>query len=148
MSSLGVFIRTRRKQLGLTQAALAMRMGVDDAYVSAVETGKRTPDGSQFLTMMCQALQLNDDQANELVAAARQSQRIFRLPAELSLRKHEVLQALALDPQLTDEDMETFAIVHAALVRARGGKSDSSPVGTIRGELPGRRAGESDAVEG
>ena len=119
MSTLGDFIRTRRKNLGLTQTALAVRIGVDDTYVSAVETGKRTPDGEQFLEMMSVALELNDELASELSAAARRSQRIFRLPTEISTLKHEVLQALALDSCLTDEDMSLLAAMHAGLARGR-----------------------------
>lgn len=119
MSALGDFIRTRRRSLGLTQTALAIRIGVDDTYVSAVETGKRTPDGEQFLGMLSVALELNDELASELAAAARKSQRIFRLPAEISTLKHEVLQALALDSCLSDEDMSALAGVHAALTRGR-----------------------------
>jgi len=119
MSALGDLIRARRKNLGLTQTALAIRIGVDDTYVSAVETGKRTPDGEQFLEMMSVALELTDELAGELVAAARKSQRIFRLPAEISTRKHEVLQALALDTGLSDADMGALAAIHAALARGR-----------------------------
>lgn len=119
MSTLGDFIRTRRKNLGLTQTALAVRIGVDDTYVSAVETGKRTPDGEQFLEMMSVALELNDELASELSAAARRSQRIFRLPTEISTLKHEVLQALALDSCLSDEDMRLLAAMHAGLARGR-----------------------------
>jgi len=119
MSALGDFIRARRKILGLTQTALAIRIGVDDTYISAVETGKRTPDGEQFLEMMSVALELTDELSRSLVAVARKSQRIFRLPAEISTRKHEVLQALALDVSLSDEDMGAFAAIHAALTRGR-----------------------------
>ncbi|NYH17839.1 helix-turn-helix domain-containing protein [Paraburkholderia bryophila] len=119
MSALGDFIRTQRKNLGLTQTALAIRIGMDDTYVSAVETGKRTPDGEQFLQMISKALELTDALARELTVAARKSQRIFRLPAEISTRKHEVLQALALDKSLSDEDMNALAAIHATWTRSR-----------------------------
>ncbi|MCB4349396.1 helix-turn-helix domain-containing protein (plasmid) [Burkholderia vietnamiensis] len=123
MSTLGDFIRARRKILGLTQTALAIRIGVDDTYVSAVETGRRTPDGQQFLDSLSVALELTDELRQQLAAAARTSQRIFRLPAEISMRKHEVLQAIALDSSLTDEDIEAFAAIHAALTRRRRAES-------------------------
>jgi len=127
MSTLGDFIRARRKILGLTQTALATRIGVDDTYVSAVETGKRTPDGQQFLEMMSVALELTDDLRRSLAAAARKSQRIFRLPVEISTQKHEVLQALALDTDLSDDDMAVFAAMHTALARGRlVGRSENS----------------------
>ena len=39
----GENVRKRRIAAGLTQAALAVRMGVDRAYVSGLEQGKRNP---------------------------------------------------------------------------------------------------------
>lgn len=120
MSALGNFVRDRRFELGLTQAALATRMGVDDTYISAVETGRRTPDGSPFLEMLGQALELDSDRIHQLMNVARRSQRFFRLPEELSPRKHAVFMAIAEDlPHLSPEDVEIIASVHAALVRNR-----------------------------
>ncbi|CAH2900336.1 MAG: hypothetical protein PCALPYG88_4267 [uncultured Paraburkholderia sp.] len=78
------------------------------------------PDGEQFLEMMSMALELTDELSRSLAAAARKSQRIFRLPAEISARKHEVLQALALDAGLSDDDMAAFAAMHTALARKHG----------------------------
>ncbi|MGR9578380.1 helix-turn-helix domain-containing protein [Pandoraea sputorum] len=135
MSALGDFIRARRKKLGLTQTALAVRVGVDDTYVSAVETGKRTPDGEQFLELVAAALELNDDLRRDLAAAARKSQRIFRLPAEISVHKHEVLQALAMDIKLSDDDMSAFAAIHAALARSRTSEAVDTQESTIGGPM-------------
>ncbi|HDR9874833.1 TPA: XRE family transcriptional regulator [Burkholderia cenocepacia] len=124
MSSLGDFVRDRRIELGLTQVTLAMRVGVDDTYISAVETGRRTPDGVQFLETLGRALELDSDGVRALVDVARRSQRLFRMPEELSPRKHAVFMAIAEDlPQLSPEDVEVIASVHAALVRNR--KSDA-----------------------
>lgn len=120
MSALGSFVRDRRIELGLTQAALAARIGVDDTYISAVETGRRTPDGSPFLEMLGRALEFDSNRIHQLFNVARRSQRFFRLPEELSPRKHAVFMAIAEDlPQLSPEDVEVIASVHAALVRNR-----------------------------
>jgi transcriptional regulator with XRE-family HTH domain len=127
MTALGDFVRDRRNELGLTQAALAMRIGVDDTYVSAVETGRRTPDGSPFLDILGRALKLDGDQLCELLAVARRSQRIFRLPEELSARKHAVFMAIAEDlPQLNEEDIEVIASVHSALTRNRKSRAENA----------------------
>lgn len=126
MSTLGQFVRDRRNELGLTQAALAVRVGVDDTYVSAVETGRRTPDGLPFLDVLGHALELDTAQTRELLAAARRSQRSIRLPDGLSTRKHEVFTELADDlPHLSEQDMEIIAGVHAALVRNRERAADA-----------------------
>lgn len=120
VTALGKFVRARRKALGLTQGALSLRMGVDDAYVSAIETGKRAPDGSGFLEVLGRALELNDAELKELIESARRSQRYLRLPEELSLRTHEVFAALADDlPRLSSLEIELIASIHATIVRNR-----------------------------
>ncbi|MEK7917039.1 helix-turn-helix transcriptional regulator [Burkholderia contaminans] len=119
MTALGKFVRKRRKELGLTQVALALRMGVDDAYVSAVETGRRAPDGTSFLEALSRALELDEDGLRQLSDASRRSQRYLRLPEELSVRKHELIAALVEDVKLTEMDVETIASVHSAIARNR-----------------------------
>ncbi|WP_249363104.1 helix-turn-helix transcriptional regulator, partial [Burkholderia sp. 4M9327F10] len=100
VTALGNFVRNRRRGLRLTQVALALRMGVDDAYVSAVETGRRVPDGSSFLEALGRALELDEDGLRQLVDASRRSQRYLRLPEELSERKQELISALVEDVRL------------------------------------------------
>jgi transcriptional regulator with XRE-family HTH domain len=120
MTALGVFVRNRRSELGLTQAELAIRMGVDDTYVSAVETGRRTPDGAPFLDILGRALELDAERVGLLFAVARRSQRTVRLPEELSPGKHAAFMAIADDlATLSERDMEVIASVHAALRRTR-----------------------------
>ena len=41
LRKLGTRIRSRRKQIGLTQEALALAAGVDRSYCGAVERGER-----------------------------------------------------------------------------------------------------------
>ncbi|RQV26095.1 XRE family transcriptional regulator [Burkholderia cenocepacia] len=119
MTALGRFVRKRRKDLGLTQVALALRMGVDDAYVSAVETGRRAPDGTSFLEALSRALELDEDGLRQLADASRRSQRYLRLPEELSARKHELVSALVEDVKLSEMDVEAIASVHSAIARNR-----------------------------
>ncbi|WP_334000621.1 helix-turn-helix transcriptional regulator [Burkholderia gladioli] len=119
MTALGKFVRKQRKELGLTQVALALRMGVDDAYVSAVETGRRAPDGTSFLEALGRALELDEDGLRQLVDVSRRSQRYLRLPEELSARKHELISALVDDAELSEMDVETIASVHSAIARNR-----------------------------
>lgn len=45
MTNLGNFVRTRRRELRISQTELARRVGVDDGYISSIERGIRTPDG-------------------------------------------------------------------------------------------------------
>lgn len=119
MSPLGKFVRHRRKQLGLFQEELAKRLGIDDTYVSAIETGKRTPDKAEFLGALCRALELDNEQAAELAYAAQASQLVLRLPQGTLARKQEVLKALANDATLTATDIEAIAALHTVIARTR-----------------------------
>lgn len=59
-NSIGNLIRTKRKDLNLTQAQLAELIGSDEYYISAIETGKRRP-GSKFLVSLSNALSIPID---------------------------------------------------------------------------------------
>ncbi|MDJ0628570.1 MAG: DNA methyltransferase [Rhodobacter sp.] len=51
MGSAGAHIQQRRKAVGLSQAALAERIGVDKSYLSLVENNRRTPTEEQVVKM-------------------------------------------------------------------------------------------------
>ena len=55
---IGRFIAQRRKAAGLTQAALAERLGITDRAVSKWETGRALPDSSIMLEL-CDALSIS-----------------------------------------------------------------------------------------
>jgi transcriptional regulator with XRE-family HTH domain len=42
-SKLGEFLKTRREALGLTQRALAQKLGVEASHVAFIESGRRKP---------------------------------------------------------------------------------------------------------
>jgi transcriptional regulator with XRE-family HTH domain len=123
VTALGNFIRNRRKELRLTQVELALRMGVADAYVSALETGRRAPEGNSFLEALSRALALDEDGWRRLVDASRRSQRYLRLPDELSEHKYQLISALVEDTRLTEMDLEAIASVHSAIARNRNGSA-------------------------
>ena len=64
---IGRFIQTCRKEVGLTQAVLAERLGITDRAVSKWETGKSLPDSSLMLPL-CQELHIT---VNELITGER-----------------------------------------------------------------------------
>ncbi len=59
-NGIGNIIRTRRKELGLTQAQLAEKINSNVYYVSKIETGARKP-GSKFLVALSNALEIPAD---------------------------------------------------------------------------------------
>ncbi|MCI1643933.1 MAG: helix-turn-helix domain-containing protein [Bifidobacterium crudilactis] len=61
---MGLAIRQRREQLGLSQEALAARAGVSRSWLAKVETGKTSFDFRMVL-MVFSALQLKLEASNE-----------------------------------------------------------------------------------
>ncbi|VVE80351.1 helix-turn-helix domain-containing protein [Pandoraea sputorum] len=132
MTDFGKFTRNRRKTLKLTQTELARRLGVDDAYISAIERGVRTPSDVVFIEQLGRALALDATGQSELEAVAESSKRLLRLSHPLPLYKYQVIAALVRDSSLTESDMETIAKVHAAIVQIRN--ATAGAVGIESGE--------------
>jgi transcriptional regulator with XRE-family HTH domain len=119
VTNLGNFVRTRRRELHISQAELARRVGVDDGYISSIERGVRTPNGVAFIEQLGDALNLDADSKRELAVAATCSQRYIHLSDPLPAYKYQVIAALVHDPGLSEEDMDAIARVHAAIRRNR-----------------------------
>ncbi|MFJ1258077.1 helix-turn-helix domain-containing protein [Cupriavidus sp. CuC1] len=120
MTALGDFIRQHRTDRNLTQAELARRVGINATYINAIETGRKRPDGRQLLGALAVALQLDDDGRCGLVTAAELSQRMLRLPEELSPAKHELVRALIEDlPHLGNPETAILADVLKGLRQLR-----------------------------
>ena len=64
---IGKFIASCRKEQGMTQAALAEKLGITDRAVSKWETGKSLPD-SGIMLELCELLNIN---VNELLSGER-----------------------------------------------------------------------------
>ena len=64
---IGKFIASCRKEQGITQAALAEKLGISDRAVSKWETGKSMPD-SGIMLELCDFLKIN---VNELLSGER-----------------------------------------------------------------------------
>jgi transcriptional regulator with XRE-family HTH domain len=67
-SALGLAIKARREELGLTQEAVSLRADLHQRWVSNVETGKRNPSYGS-LRRLAAGLDLT---ASELIARAEQ----------------------------------------------------------------------------
>jgi transcriptional regulator with XRE-family HTH domain len=66
--ALGLAVKARRQELGLTQEQLAHETGLHQRWISNVETGKRNPSYSS-LRRLASGLQLA---TSELIARAEQ----------------------------------------------------------------------------
>ena len=78
---IGKFISSCRKEQGMTQAALAEKLGISDRAVSKWETGKSMPD-SGIMLELCELLEIN---VNELLSGERIMTEVYDKRAEENL---------------------------------------------------------------
>lgn len=82
-SPFSVFFHDLRLQSGLRQQELAERIGYEQAYVSAVELGKKNPS-EEFLRRLVNSLALSEQDQDALWQSVKESQRKYVLPVEVS----------------------------------------------------------------
>ena len=80
-TKIGKFIAACRKEQGMTQAALAEKLGISDRAVSKWETGKSLPD-SGIMLELCALLKIN---VNELLSGERIMAETYDKKAEENL---------------------------------------------------------------
>lgn len=108
--SLGQAIRSVRKQAGLTQKELAEAAGIDQSYLSMIESDQRSNPGTRIIARLAQALQVSIDdlaaragylpQHQEPDPLTEQALRLFRrLPR---WRQEDVVAQLQLYLRLTE----------------------------------------------
>ena len=108
--TLGQAIRAIREQVGLSQKELADAVGIDQSYMSMIESGQRCNPGTRIMARLAQALQVSIDdlaaragylpQHDEPDPLADQALRLFRqLPR---WRQQDVVAQLELYLRLTD----------------------------------------------
>lgn len=101
---IGKFISECRKELKLTQAQLAEKLGITNRAVSKWETGKSMPDASLLLEL-CEILNIS---ANELLCGKRLSEEEQKVEAEKNTMAYLV----------TREELEKLQILTEILVLA------------------------------
>lgn len=94
MTPVGQFVCTKRNALGITQDQLAQKLGVDASYVNRIEKGKKSPGNLRFLENLAECLELSADETTTLFTAAKLSQRVVRMPANLSPKGYALVANL------------------------------------------------------
>lgn len=96
-SGFGGLLKTYRVAAGLSQNALAKRVGVNPAYVNRLESGERRPSRRHYVLDLARELALDEEQTNRLLEAGGHLPRGFdRMDA------HDHTQRLVADI-LSDE---------------------------------------------
>jgi len=109
--SLGQAIRAIRQEVGLSQKEVAEMAGIDQSYLSMIESNQRCNPGTRILARLAQALQVSTD---ELAAQAGYlprlhppdplSERAVRLFRQLPRwRQEDVIAQLELYLRLTEQ---------------------------------------------
>ena len=89
-TKIGKFIAEKRKEKGLTQAALAEKLGVTDRAVSKWETGKSLPDASIMLELCAMlGITVNDLLSGEVVSMKDYNEEMEKNLLEMVKQKEE-----------------------------------------------------------
>ncbi len=120
IADVGEFIRSQRETARMSVRRLAELAGVSNPYLSQIERGLRKPS-ADILQQIARALQIS---AETLYVRAG-------LLSDDTVGHHEVRDAIARDPKLTDEQRRALLNVYESFVGANlAGGAD--PGGTDR----------------
>lgn len=72
--TLGQAIRSVRQQAGMSQKELAQAVGIDQSYMSMIESGLRSNPGTRIIARLAQALQVSIDDLAALAGYLPQRQ--------------------------------------------------------------------------
>ena len=97
-------LRVFRWDRNVRQKDLAIQLGVDPAYLSGVETGRRPAPQPELIRKIVFALGLNPQEQHALEIAAKCSSMQIRIPVSASVTEFEILHWIVdrigtLDPE-------------------------------------------------
>ena len=98
MSPFSVILRKFRRARGFTQNGLAIQLGYEPSYISALERSEKGPPRQDFIQRLIRGLTLTDDEQTELFKALSDSKRQISLPPKASEQEYQLIRAL--EPQL------------------------------------------------
>lgn len=80
MSPFSTYLYDLRTRHGLRQGELAVRLGYEQSYISALELGTKGPPTDEFVSKLIQVLDLEIDEQEALLKAIQESQRKYLVP--------------------------------------------------------------------
>ena len=108
-SAIGYRIREQRRVKGVTQAAMARRLGISPSYLNLIETNKRAVGGS-LLVRLAQFLDMDVDALSGVIER-RLSDDLREMPTDPLFRR------IGIDPTQTDEVVALFPDWARAMLR-------------------------------
>ncbi|HEY8942485.1 MAG TPA: helix-turn-helix transcriptional regulator [Cellvibrio sp.] len=94
MTPFGNVLSQLRRSRKLQQKELAERIAVQPCYISAIEGGKKGPPSKIVLQSIIETLELSPEESHSLKSAIEPSERVFRVPDNISLEEYAFLWVL------------------------------------------------------
>lgn len=94
MSPFAEYFHQLRFQHGISQTELAIQMGYEQTYISAVELDKKGPPTEHFIQKFVKTLDLSHEQHLELSRRANASNRKFKISAALTTQEYWLVNEL------------------------------------------------------
>lgn len=95
MSPFTITLKQFRQKRGIRQKDLALLLGYEPSYLSALERGDKGPPKQDFIRRLTRGLDLDDGERAELDKSLRLSRRQFSLPTKASEEEFELVHELA-----------------------------------------------------
>ncbi len=137
MTPFGEKLRELRRARGVLLKDMAAALQVSSAYLSALEHGRRGAPSAGLIHQICQFFGLIWDDADELVALAKQSRPRLKLNSA-GLTAAQTALANRLAKELRNLDPETVTAMQALLDTARPAMPPARPVRAERRAKPAR----------
>ena len=94
MTPFGRCLEKLRRKRGLQQSQIAVEVGIQSCYVSAVENGRKGPPSPQIIDKIITILDLNSDEESELRATIASSKKSRQIPANTSCQEYLLVDQL------------------------------------------------------
>jgi transcriptional regulator with XRE-family HTH domain len=122
-ASLGGYIAELRRSRRLTQRVLARKLGVGSAYISQIERGRRLYIGPEMTAKLCDALELNEAELNQMQLMKSLAKGYLPLPPATTAQGAALVGLIArIAEDLTDDQIMAFQglVLALAQVHAQG----------------------------
>lgn len=94
MTPFGRYLEHLRRSRGLQQSQLAVEIGVNPCYISAIENGRKGPASPPILQSIINTLELSEDEERLFWVAVEESKLTLRIPGNTSTSEYRLVNQL------------------------------------------------------
>ena len=113
MSPFSIFLRDLRHSRGLRQKEMAVLLGYEQSYISALELGLKGPPRLEFLNRLAQKLHLNEEEMRCMNSVVVRSKRRIVVPLGAAEAEYEL--CYRLEQQLSRLEPIQIELISLAL---------------------------------